>query len=125
MFAGDTLTWPLDGAQLEAIRGDADVLAWTAWTREAVGHAELVRVDASLSRLARVGIAPAHRGRGLGRQLVEAVLAEAAGRAIRAVDLNVYEHNGPAIRLYRSLGFEPQPSVAADPSVLRMTKHLG
>ena len=81
-------------------------------------------MDAALSRLVRVGVAPAHRGRGLGRQLVEAVLAEASLRGVPAVDLNVYACNAAAVRLYRSLEFEPQASDADRPDVLRMTRSL-
>ena len=49
-----------------------------------------------------VGVAPAARGRGIGRRLMEAVLAEGP----RPVTLEVIEQNQPAKRLYDSLGFE-------------------
>lgn len=45
------------------------------------------------------------RGRGLGTQLVEAVLAEAAHLGAAVVTLEVRESNGPALQLYRSAGF--------------------
>lgn len=129
MFAGDTLKWPLDRSQLEAIRADASVLAWTGWTAGTpelpVGHAELVRLDAARTLLARVGVAPQHRKRGLGRQVVEAVLAEASLRGVRAVELNVYAGNAAAIRLYRTMGFGEQGSLAGRQDVLRMARNLG
>jgi GNAT superfamily N-acetyltransferase len=49
-----------------------------------------------------VGVALASRGRGIGRRLMEAVLAEAP----RPVVLEVIEQNETAKRLYDSLGFE-------------------
>ncbi len=49
-----------------------------------------------------VGVAPGARGRGSGRRLMEAVLAEGP----RPVTLEVIEQNQPAKRLYDSLGFE-------------------
>ena len=48
-----------------------------------------------------VGVVPEHRRSGLGRRLMEAVLAEAPGD----VWLEVIEQNEPAIRLYDRLGF--------------------
>ncbi|MDR3201755.1 MAG: ribosomal protein S18-alanine N-acetyltransferase [Bifidobacteriaceae bacterium] len=54
-----------------------------------------------------VGVEPSARGRGIGRALVENLLA-AAGRARRSeVFLEVRVDNEPAIGLYQSLGFEP------------------
>jgi ribosomal-protein-alanine N-acetyltransferase len=52
-----------------------------------------------------LGVAPAHRRRGVGRALVERVLALLAGRGARAVFLEVRESNAVARRLYQSLGF--------------------
>ncbi|GAA0464713.1 GNAT family N-acetyltransferase [Streptomyces sp. NPDC046215] len=55
-----------------------------------------------------VEVGPAHRGRGHGRSLM--LLAEiqalAAGR--RALGLNVFAGNTPALRLYESLGYRPR-----------------
>jgi GNAT superfamily N-acetyltransferase len=49
-----------------------------------------------------IGVVPAARRGGIGRTLMEAVLAEAPP----VVTLEVLEQNEPAIRLYESLGFE-------------------
>ena len=46
------------------------------------------------------------RGSGLGRAMVEEVLARAAARGCRRVELDVNDGNEPAQRLYASLGFE-------------------
>lgn len=45
------------------------------------------------------------QGRGLGRRLSQAVLAETDRRGIPIVHLTVVTDNAPAIHLYRSLGF--------------------
>jgi ribosomal protein S18 acetylase RimI-like enzyme len=130
MFAGQTLTWPLDPSQLEAVRDDARVLAWTAWAvtpgapEVAVGHAELVRTDPQRIVLARVIVAPDHRRRGFGRQLVAAVLAEASRRGHPRVALNVLRDNVAAMRLYRSVGFELSDGVAQRDGMVRMTRNL-
>ena len=48
-----------------------------------------------------LGVVPAERRHGIGRKLLEAVLAEAPP----VVTLEVLEQNEPAIRLYEALGF--------------------
>jgi ribosomal-protein-alanine N-acetyltransferase len=52
-----------------------------------------------------LGVAPAHRDHGVGRALVQRVLALLAGRGVRVVYLEVRESNAVARRLYQSLGF--------------------
>ena len=51
-------------------------------------------------------VAPQMRGRGLGRELMEAVLRRSRERGGRYVKLAVYDQNEQAIGFYRSLGFE-------------------
>ncbi len=55
-------------------------------------------------RLIDIALLPEHRGRGLGTILMRRVLDEAAA-AGKMVRIHV-EHNNPAMRLYRRLGFE-------------------
>lgn len=52
-----------------------------------------------------LGVAPGHRRRGVGRALVEAMLARCGARGVRAVYLEVREANTGARRLYERLGF--------------------
>jgi len=54
-----------------------------------------------------VAVHPAHRGRGLARWLLEFVREQATRRGIRSALLEVRSSNLEALRLYRSLGFEP------------------
>ncbi len=53
-----------------------------------------------------VAVAPEHRGRGLGRLLVEALLVEARQRRVSAIFLEVRADNEVARGLYESLGFQ-------------------
>jgi ribosomal protein S18 acetylase RimI-like enzyme len=57
----------------------------------------------------RLYVAPAGRGLGLGRALVEAAVAAASGAGHREMRLDTLPTMGPAIALYRKCGFAPIP----------------
>jgi ribosomal-protein-alanine N-acetyltransferase len=63
------------------------------------------RLAAGEAEILSVAIASAWRGRGLSRQLLDLHLRRLAGFGVRAVYLEVGEHNAPACRLYRRAGF--------------------
>ncbi|MBJ7473086.1 MAG: GNAT family N-acetyltransferase [Solirubrobacteraceae bacterium] len=52
-----------------------------------------------------VGVKPEARGKGVGRAMLETVLAEAEAEGCVAVSLEVRHDNAPARHLYASLGF--------------------
>lgn len=54
-------------------------------------------------RLVDIALMPEHRGKGLGRILLQEILDEAAAKG-QSVSIHV-EHYNPAMRLYESLGF--------------------
>ncbi|MEO6505945.1 MAG: mycothiol synthase [Terrimesophilobacter sp.] len=86
---------------------DADdfLLLWSMDARELVGFCWL-KVEGDLGEFYAVGIAPGRQGEGLGRVLVEAGFARLAARGIRTSNLYVEADNEPALRLYRSFGFD-------------------
>lgn len=57
------------------------------------------------SRVGAMGLLPETRGSGLAQRLLEGVIAEAAARGDRAIELEVFAQNPRAHRLYRSFGF--------------------
>jgi ribosomal protein S18 acetylase RimI-like enzyme len=61
--------------------------------------------EESEAELARIIVAPARRGRGLGRVLVELLAAEAKSAGFSAVWLRVVPTNTPAVACYRAAGF--------------------
>lgn len=65
----------------------------------------LSRCAAGEAEILSVGVAASRRGRGLARQLLDLHLRRLAGLGIRALFLEVEEHNRPACRLYRRAGF--------------------
>jgi ribosomal protein S18 acetylase RimI-like enzyme len=77
--------------------------------------------DLTRAQLISMWTAPTHRERGVGRLLVDEVLAWAGGRNTRVLLLMVVSNNEPAIRFYQRLGFtrtvrmEPYPN---DPAVI-------
>ncbi|OKI68998.1 ribosomal protein S18-alanine N-acetyltransferase [Micromonospora sp. CB01531] len=92
------------------------------WNELANGHFYLVATDADGSVLGYAGllVAPPDEAwvqniavrrdaqrRGIGRALLEALLAEAARRGVRSTLLEVAADNAPAQRLYATYGFEP------------------
>jgi ribosomal protein S18 acetylase RimI-like enzyme len=56
--------------------------------------------------IAGVGVGVPYRGSGVGRALMDGVIAEAKARRLRRIWLEVLVQNEPAIRLYEKLGFE-------------------
>ena len=73
-------------------------------------------------------VRPPHRGRGVGRQLLQVAIAAAAARPeLRVLTLTLTEGNLPAQRLYESLGFVAwgvEPLAIRTPSGYRGKVHM-
>lgn len=86
--------------------GSSPERAGAAWYRlmrpEEPGHGF---VAAGVPEVA-IGIVAGHRGRGLGRRLIEALLERARIDRFSALSLSVRADNERARRLYRSVGFQ-------------------
>ena len=65
-----------------------------------------------------IGVAPGHRGRGVGTALLGAVLDQARARGLRAVSLSVEDGNR-ARTLYERAGFVPVGRAAGSATMLR------
>ncbi|WP_433533646.1 ribosomal protein S18-alanine N-acetyltransferase [Micromonospora sp. CA-263727] len=74
---------------------------------EVLGYAGLAVAPPDEAWVQNVAVRRDVQRRGIGRVLLEALLAEAARRAVRAVLLEVAADNAPAQRLYAMYGFEP------------------
>jgi ribosomal-protein-alanine N-acetyltransferase len=89
----------------------------------------LLRALADEAEILTLAVAPAARGRGLGRALVEAGAQAAAAAGAETLFLEVAADNAPALPLYAAAGFErvgerrgyyPRPGgAAADAYTLR------
>jgi ribosomal-protein-alanine N-acetyltransferase len=72
-----------------------------------VGYAGLTVTAPDESWVQNIGVRRDHQRQGIGRTLLEALLAEATRRGARRTLLEVAVDNGPAQKLYARYGFEP------------------
>jgi ribosomal protein S18 acetylase RimI-like enzyme len=103
-----------------AVDAETGERAGAAWLRLLTGDAHgYGYVDDDTPELA-IAVLPAHRGKGVGEQLLRELLDAARG-TLRAVSLSVRADN-PARRLYERIGFQSLPS--ADPGNESVTMRL-
>ncbi len=76
----------------------------TAFTRRPVGFV-MVRAAADEAEILTVVVAPARRGRGIGRLMMDEIIRRLYFMRIASLFLEVDEGNDPALALYRRLGF--------------------
>lgn len=76
--------------------------------------------QADVGRVRRLYVLPAHRGHGVGRKLVEAVL-EAARPHFRLLSLRT--DNPGAARFYERLGFDPYPGLECTTHLRVLARH--
>ncbi len=74
-----------------------------------LGTAAAIRLDGQAFELAKVGVTPEAKGRGLGRRLVVCAIDFARTHGATRVVLTSNSRLVPALALYRSLGFEDRP----------------
>lgn len=100
--------------------------ASTAGTPEILGTCALIAEPDESFELAKMAVSEAARGRGIGRMLCEAAIAEARRRGALRVELLSSRRLLPALSLYRSLGFveAPMPETEYTRADIRMVLEL-
>lgn len=121
-WAGPRVSFPFTVAEfsdrLAVAGGESYFLAEERATPCAFGQ-HWVLVPGAV-HLGRIIVAPAARGRGIGRMLCEQLIEQAIQRAgANIVTLRVYDDNLAAVKLYSRLGFVPVAS-ESDAEVLFM-----
>lgn len=91
--------------EVRALLADKAVVAHRAMVRRAMVGFIMSRAAADEAEILSVVVAPAWRGRGLSRPLLDFHLRALAGLGVRALFLEVDEHNAPALRLYEKALF--------------------
>jgi putative acetyltransferase len=85
-----------------------DVTFWSAWMGdEIVGCGALKRLDEERGELKSMRVADAFLGRGIGRAMLDHLIAQARARGMRSLWLETGSVAAftPALRLYESAGF--------------------
>jgi GNAT superfamily N-acetyltransferase len=82
---------------------------------EVVGTCAAVPEGEECFELVKLAVAPRAQGRGIGRRLVERVIAFARERGARRIILWSASKLGPAVRIYEGLGFVHTPFTAPAP----------
>ena len=82
----------------------------------AAGCVALRRLDAATGEMKRMYVREAYRGSGLGRRLAAEVIEEARKRNCARMVLDTLPKLGPAIALYRDLGFRETGPYLASPT---------
>ena len=109
----------LDGARVRALYGEwaaNDLRGRTPITLLALAEGAaagfisvgLLRAPSGIGFVDLVVVAPWARRRGVGRALMEAAIPRLRERGAHRIELNVAATNGPAIALYRGMGFAPR-----------------
>ncbi len=106
------------------------VTFWSAWVGEEIAGCGALKVlDSERGELKSMRVADAFLGRGIGRAILEHLLAEARARGLRSVWLETGSTPAfvPALQLYQSAGFRfcgPFGDYWEDPFSRFMTREL-
>lgn len=96
-------------------RGGAILMAVDARDDAAIGCVALIAMGGGSWELAKMGVTPAAQGRGVGRRLVAAAIAQARRLGARRVYLETNSALKPALKLYAEAGFSPAVGAAPSP----------
>lgn len=108
VFAGYVLPFEMSDEQfaLHVRTNDIDLSSSPVFLNDGcVAAATLVAIRDDRSWIGGFGVSPESRGRGLGRELLDAAIAAARARGAKRMQLEVLQHNPAAIALYERSGF--------------------
>ena len=91
------------------VSGQSGVFLVVSLNGTPVGCGAVRLIDAETGELKRMYVAPSARGKGLSKQLVTALEAEARALGVKRLVLETGIRQLAALALYRSAGFQPIP----------------
>jgi ribosomal protein S18 acetylase RimI-like enzyme len=91
----------------------ASFVAIDRYTQKTCGLCLASLVSERTGHITQLGVAPEHRGKGLGRQLLQRSLSALAAHGALRASLTVTSNNHEAIALYEDIGFHNQRDFAA------------
>jgi ribosomal-protein-alanine N-acetyltransferase len=108
---GEAFARPWNADDFRALVSDRSVYALAIRRESVLGRRRmlgfvLVRAVADEAEILTIAVSPSAQGRGHGRRLMEEIRRRLYADRVRALFLEVDRDNAPAVRLYRSLGFE-------------------
>lgn len=107
-WAGPAVTFPIQPAVLRSqIEYSPDNSYCLLDKERLVAFGQLIEKGEQRLHLARIIVAPDARGNGYGRNLCQCLIARADYLKSEVLTLNVYQNNISALKLYRTVGFEP------------------
>lgn len=123
-WAGPKLKFPFAPERLAQLLAEPDACSFvmSRGPAGALGFGQFWMREAGVAHLARIILAPAARGQGLGATLCQ-LLMTAANRETGAdtFTLRVYRDNHPALTIYEGLGFRVVPGLS-DERIFSMRK---
>ncbi|MBN8993758.1 MAG: ribosomal protein S18-alanine N-acetyltransferase [Rhizobiales bacterium] len=108
---GEAFARPWSADDFTALVADRSVYALALRRESLFGNRRmqgfvLVRAAADEAEILTIAVAPSAQGKGYGRRLMEDIMRRLYADGVRSLFLEVDGANAPAVRLYRSLGFE-------------------
>ncbi|MEQ8266243.1 MAG: GNAT family N-acetyltransferase [Parvibaculum sp.] len=94
-----------DASSISGLLAMPGAFGFVAGPDEAPAGLVLARLGGGEAEILTIGVAPAARGTGIGRTLLEAAAAAVAAAGGESLFLEVAEDNPVAIRLYEQFGF--------------------
>jgi GNAT superfamily N-acetyltransferase len=103
LYGRPEISGPGSDAYLERVGAEN---VWVAESDGSIAGLAGLIVDGSRGEIEPVVVAAGHRGRGIGRALVEAVVAEARRRGLRQLKVRPVARNEAALAFFQRSGFD-------------------
>ena len=108
IFGGPQFAFPIDQQQIAAYLDEKEKCPCTVLdsaSRETIGHCKF-NYSEPIPTISRIFIAPKHRGKGYGKELVQLMSRRLfEEKAVKILQLYVFEFNTTARRCYEKVGF--------------------